>query len=195
VDLNLVRAVGATRPLPGEADNGDAWLALRQDNLYRVAVIDGLGHGPGAAAASEQAVRSLEATLALSPAEAIRRCHTSLGGTRGAVMGVADFDLQSGTLSYAAVGNTDAILWQAGQAQRLISYRGIVGSVLPRVRSVELPLAGSWRLLMHTDGVMERFDPLAELPAAGGSDDWADDFLQRWARPTDDATVVLVTGA
>jgi hypothetical protein len=75
----------------------------------------------------------------------------------------------------------------------LTPYRGIIGSVIPTIRSVALPLTAAWLLVLHTDGVSSRF-ALEELP------DWhhcepqmlAETILQAWGRQTDDATVLVI---
>ena len=78
-------------------------------------------------------------------------------------MAVADIDLQSRTLIFASIGNIDGIVEQNGKIHRLISYRGIVGATLPTVRAFEFTLTDCWSLLLHSDGIMGRFDPAAEL--------------------------------
>jgi serine phosphatase RsbU (regulator of sigma subunit) len=164
----------------------------RHDGVCRIAVIDGLGHGPIAAAVARSATDALVARPALTPGDAIQACHHALHGTRGAVLSIAAIDLDSGELTYAGVGNVEVQLWLGGQTQRLIAYRGIVGVTLPTVRSFVVPLEGEWLLLLHTDGVSARFaveslpeftDPASESLAAA--------VLAGWGRETDDATVVV----
>ena len=182
----------ATRPHPAERENGDAWVVHQQENVWRVAVIDGLGHGPEAAFAAQAAVQALDAKPTAEPAAAIYTCHAALVGTRGAALSVARIDLEAARLTYAGIGNVEAHLWQGGSRQRPISYRGIVGSVMRTVRSFEIPLDGPWLLALHSDGLSTRL----EIPAPG--DAWndpqalADALLAQWARPSDDATVVVL---
>ncbi|HWE62357.1 MAG TPA: SpoIIE family protein phosphatase [Chloroflexota bacterium] len=158
----------------------------------RVAVIDGLGHGPAAAAAAQRATDTLIAYPALSPGEAVQACHHALHGTRGAVVSIAGIDPGAGQLTYAGVGNVEAQLWQHGRTQRLIAYRGIVGQSLPPVRPYVVSLEREWLLLLHTDGVSARFavETLPEFtgPTPGSL---ATAVLAGWGRDTDDATVVV----
>ena len=183
----------AARPHPSEHVNGDAWVVHHEAGVWRIAVIDGLGHGPDAARAAQAAVAALDARPHADPAAAIYACHDALIGTRGAAMSVARIDLVAAQLTYAGIGNVEAHLWQGGARHRPISYRGIVGSVMRTVRSFEVPLEGPWLLALHSDGVSSRL----EIPAPG--DAWADPqaladaLLARWARQTDDATVVVAT--
>jgi serine phosphatase RsbU (regulator of sigma subunit) len=187
-----VALAAATRPRRGETANGDAWAAHWHAGVCRVAVIDGLGHGPAAEQAASVALSVLGAAPDLGPAEALAACHAALAATRGAAMSIARIDPARSRLTYAGVGNVEAQLWLGGRLQRPIVHRGIVGAALPRVRALDFGLPDDWCLLMHTDGVSARFalDALApftrrDLQAL------ADAVLCGWGRPTDDATVVV----
>ncbi|HET7543132.1 MAG TPA: phosphoserine phosphatase, partial [Polyangiaceae bacterium] len=75
-------------PKLGERVNGDAVLVRRDATRERtlLAVVDGLGHGPGAAEASARAVKELEtSSLSASVLELMTSVHQALRGTRGAV--------------------------------------------------------------------------------------------------------------
>jgi serine phosphatase RsbU (regulator of sigma subunit) len=183
----------ASRPHPTETVNGDTWAIDWHDGACRIAVVDGLGHGPQAAAAALAAREALAAHPDLLPAAALMLLHTALRGTRGAAISIAHVDPASGSLTYAGVGNVEARLWQDGKAQRLLAYRGIVGSVLPTVRAFTSPLTAPWLLALHTDGVSARFELEATAPAALQAA--ADDLLACWGRGTDDATIVLAAPA
>jgi serine phosphatase RsbU (regulator of sigma subunit) len=183
----------ATRPYPGETANGDAWSVQWTENACRIAVIDGLGHGPAAAAAARAATDTLAAHPDLAPDEALRLCHQALAGTRGAAISIARIEPAGARLIYAGVGNIEARLWQAAGLQRPIAYRGIVGATLRTIRPFELRLEPQWLLFVHTDGVSARFEPEG-LSAFTWRDPQrlADEVLRGWGRPTDDATVVVV---
>lgn len=186
----------AARPHPAETVNGDAAAVHWVDGVCRITVLDGLGHGPEAADASARALEVLDAHPDLVPAEAIRRCHGALIGTRGAVMSVARLDLARRELAYAGVGNIEAHLWQAGRRERPIAYRGIVGSVLPTIRTFTLALADDWTFILHSDGVSARLDPeLAVTHPSWQPQALADAILARYARVSDDATVAVARPA
>jgi serine phosphatase RsbU (regulator of sigma subunit) len=182
----------ASRPYPGESVSGDAWGADWRDGRCRIAVIDGLGHGPAAAAAATQALAALAAEPALAPDAALRRCHAALRHSRGAAMAVAWIDVPAARLVWAGVGNIEARLWNAGGGEWLATDRGIVGAAMPRLHPIERRLAADWRLLIHTDGISNRFTLDATCPAPDRLDDLVAGILARWGRATDDATVVAI---
>jgi serine phosphatase RsbU (regulator of sigma subunit) len=191
----------ASRPHPGETANGDAWRMDRWQSWTRVTVVDGLGHGPAAAAASEAALRALAERPDLGPAEALSRCHDALRGTRGAAVSIASIDPKGGRLQFAGVGNVEGVLWQAGGREQLLTRRGIVGGTLPSVRMYEHALDGTWAIILHTDGVSQRFVAM-DLPELQQRDQahpldpqaLADRIMREWGRSTDDATVVVIAG-
>jgi serine phosphatase RsbU (regulator of sigma subunit) len=189
-DRPLAIAVAA-RPYPGETVSGDAWQVDWDGAVCRIAVIDGLGHGPEAAAAASAAVGALATKPALNPVDAVHCCHDALKGTRGAALLVASIDLSRGQLIVAGAGNVEGRLCQNGGAKQLMTDRGIVGSVLPRVRPVELELASDWLFLICTDGIRQRFDPQSLLDESLGGKALAQAVLDGWGRPTDDATVLV----
>lgn len=191
-----VKVAAATRSYPGETANGDAWAVQRHAGTYRIAVIDGLGHGPAAAAAAAAALRCLGRTPGLDPAASLLACHAALAGTRGAAISVVTIDPVGGRLSFAGVGNVEARLWSAGTAHRPMVYRGIVGAAVPTVRAFNFPLADDWLLVVHTDGIQLRNEP-ETLPAFAARDAQAlaDSILARWGRETDDATALVVVPA
>jgi serine phosphatase RsbU (regulator of sigma subunit) len=190
-----VIVAAASRPYPGETTNGDAWQVDWQGERCRIAVIDGLGHGPAAALAASAAREALGRAPELLPDEGLRVCHRALANTRGAAISIASIDVVEHRLIYAGVGNVDGDLWQFGRREHLVAYRGIVGVVLPTLRSFSFPLPPEWLVVMHTDGVRAHFN-LQGLSEARLADpqQLAEEILRTWARPTDDATVVVARG-
>ncbi len=91
-----VRAGGVNVPYGGAEYSGDAWAWVGAQDRVTLMLADGLGHGPDAADASTAAVRALHDAAGLPPAEALRRLHGALSGTRGAAVAVAQVDLAEG---------------------------------------------------------------------------------------------------
>ncbi|HEX5416648.1 MAG TPA: SpoIIE family protein phosphatase [Chloroflexota bacterium] len=189
----LVTVAAATRNFPGEKVSGDAWQVDWSGEICRIAVVDGLGHGPAAAEAAGRAIAALAAHPELGPVEAIQTCHRALVGTRGAAMSVVSIDPGAMRLIFAGLGNVDAHLW-LHRRQRLSADRGIVGSLLRTLHPITFDLTPNWFLAIHSDGISSRFEvtpPQLRTPAYLTA--LADQVLQRWARPTDDATIVVAS--
>jgi serine phosphatase RsbU (regulator of sigma subunit) len=191
VDRSVVVAVAA-RPHPREIVNGDSWSVDWHDELCRVCVIDGLGHGPEAAEAAERARSFLRAHPGLDPAQSLEHCHRELKPTRGAAIAVVSIDPIRAQLTFAGIGNVEARLWQADRVQRFASVRGIVGRPPRRARPLHAELKSGWLFLLHSDGIKMTYVRDADFPRQ--TDDpqrLADEILSRGARPTDDATVLI----
>jgi serine phosphatase RsbU (regulator of sigma subunit) len=187
-----IEIASAGRPHPNETVNGDACSVGWRDEHCRIAVVDGLGHGPAAAEAAQRALATLGARPDLPLVEAVGDCHEALHSTRGAALTIVDIDCASMRLSHVGVGNVEARVWSPVREQRLSPARGIVGNVLPRLQSAELDLPEDWILVIYTDGISGRFtldvmlgEQLAALPDITAS------LLADWSRATDDATVVI----
>jgi phosphoserine phosphatase RsbX len=183
--------VAAKTPL-GESESGDRHLVKSIGHRVLVAVVDGLGRGPEAAAAARAAIDALERHDDASVPDLFATSHRALVGTRGAVLSLAVVDPQAGSLTWAGVGNVLGILRQRGQAavRGLATRGGIVGAELPRIEPATLALSGDDTLIFATDGVRVGFvDGLS-----GPSDDpkrQAADLLARFGRENDDALVLV----
>lgn len=186
----------AALTLPGETYSGDLYLVKGVSGGALVAVVDGLGHGEEAATAARTAVATLEQHADDTVAALLERCHWALKGTRGVVMSVAHIDPHERALTWAGVGNVEALLIHGAPAPRaaagrtsLVTRGGIVGSELPPVRAQRLPLATGDLLLLATDGVREGF--VDGLPLDGPAQRLADQILARHQKGTDDALVLV----
>lgn len=183
----------AGRAYPNEPVSGDAHAIHWTGNRCRIAVIDGLGHGIEAAEAAACAVQTLDAHPLADPRTALERCHVALHGTRGAAISIAQIDLDRQEITYAGIGNVEAHVWQAGRHERLIAYRGIVGSAMRTIRTFTTPIEGAWTLLLHSDGLSARADIHAlGLPLTADPTALAEALLERYGRQLDDALAVVV---
>lgn len=167
-DQDAVRSpVGhLTRTLRGESVCGDVVAHRPTRTGWLLLVADGLGHGPLAAEASGRAAEVFEAGTSDDPADLVQRMHGALTGTRGAAVTVARVDVSSRTVTHAGVGNiTGRLLSTGGRPRTLVSQPGIVGHRLPRVRAQQQPLDDADLLVLHSDGLTEKWDA-ASLPSA-----------------------------
>ncbi len=142
-------STGWPAPQPGE---GTAVLVM---------LCDGLGHGPLAARAAEAAVRAFRDSRSTMPEQAIQEVHQALRGTRGAAVAVARIEPQTRRLLFCGVGNIAATLIGPDSRVGLMSHPGIVGHQMRSMRTFEQPLSPGSALVMHTDGLTERWSPSA----------------------------------
>jgi negative regulator of sigma-B (phosphoserine phosphatase) len=188
---SLEWGVAASMP-PGESESGDLHLVKSIGSRVLVAVVDGLGRGPEAAAAARAAIDTLERNGESTLPGLLAACHRALAGTRGAVLSLALVDPAAGALTWAGVGNVAGVLLQrgpTGHARGLAARGGIVGGELPRVEPETLALSGDDTLIFATDGINGGFAD--ELPPNDDPKRQAAAILARYGRPNDDALVVV----
>jgi anti-sigma regulatory factor (Ser/Thr protein kinase) len=150
-------AAGITRAMTGEEVCGDGWAARRRDGRTLVLLCDGLGHGPLAARATEEALRAFRDAPEEAPGAVLRRLHQAINHTRGAAGVVALLDPDAGQLRYAGIGNIAGTLLHPDGRQGLISQPGIVGSQVRNLREITYPLPAGAVLVLHSDGVNDRW--------------------------------------
>lgn len=145
-------------PITGETICGDAWGIRREGQKITVLLADGLGHGPLAATASEAASMVLVNNSSATAGEALHNAHKALQGTRGAAVGVACLDVDTGQSTFAGAGNIAGCILDNGNTHHLISHNGIVGSNLRKVQEFHSPWSAEALLIMHSDGVKTRWN-------------------------------------
>lgn len=152
-------AAGLTRPLLGETVSGDAYAVREHDGRRQVLVSDGLGHGGLAALASHEAVRTFISRPIVPPAATVEELHRALGHTRGAALAVAELDAAAGVVRYAGLGNiAGTVLGPDGNRRGMISMPGIAGHQRRQIREYDYPLIPGSVVVMHTDGVVDRWN-------------------------------------
>ncbi|MFC4608194.1 ATP-binding SpoIIE family protein phosphatase [Streptomyces maoxianensis] len=220
--LGATVASGVTRPISGETSCGDAW-AVRVDPgtqqvglpadgrggftsgqpesdptapALLVMLCDGLGHGPLAALAADAAVKAFRQSRMRRPDDLLRDIHTALRGTRGGAVAVARVEPAAQRLLYCGIGNVSGFLIGPDSRSGLMSAPGIVGQQMRSLRTFELPLPQGGALVMHSDGLSERWAPqdmpglLRHTPAV-----IAGQLLREAAVRRDDAGIVVIKGA
>lgn len=185
----------AGRPVPGEYTSGDRGIAVDIDGEAALfGVLDGLGHGPAAAAAALRALDALTHARTERLEVLIQLCHRVLAGTRGAAMTLARVDFADNTLSWTGVGNVSAnlIAKDAAGVHIRSSARlaaGIVGYRIPEIRPAQvLPLRTGDLLVIATDGITE--EHLDHIDFAASATDIAEETLTKYAKESDDAMVL-----
>jgi Stage II sporulation protein E (SpoIIE) len=162
--VDAIDIAGITRPIPTEDVCGDALAGRDGDGGRHIFMIaDGLGHGPLAAAAAQEAVRGFYETDETAPRLVFAGIHERLGHTRGAALVVAAVDPDFRQLSVVGVGNISGFIVREGRRRPVISYPGIVGHHVAAVRQLDFDIDDEAILVFHSDGLRDTWD-LARVP-------------------------------
>lgn len=84
--------------------------------------------------------------------------HRALRGTRGAAVAIARLE-SDGRVLFCGVGNITATLLTATSRANLLSHPGITGHQMHRLRTHEYRLPAQGMLVMHSDGLSDRWSP------------------------------------
>ena len=182
------------RPLPGELCAATTRRARRRDGAALFGVIDGLGHGEAAAAASLRAAEAVESGRSEPLDVLMQRCHRDLTETRGVAMTLARVDFETDTLSWIGIGNVTADLvakHPTGVEVRssALLAAGIVGYRIPQTLStIRCRSAPGDLLIISSDGIAE--DHLDSIDFAAHATTIAEQLVDRYGKETDDALVL-----
>ena len=182
----MVKAGVAAVALEGQTASGDRGIFLTFPGGAVIAAIDGLGHGEHASTAAAAAVDALSEDPAQPVDELVRRCHTKLRHTRGAVMTLASF--VRGAMTWVGVGNVDGILVRATGVEGVNTRGGIVGYQLPPLTPRRFDVEPGDTLVLATDGIRHGFRALVDRREPQTI---ADAILAGFSKATDDACVVV----
>jgi anti-sigma regulatory factor (Ser/Thr protein kinase) len=181
-------------PVHGEIVCGDGYFLQSEPAHSIYMLVDGLGHGEGAAEAASEAVATVSRFQKERATEIIVRTHDALKKTRGAAMSVAIVDHARMVMTYAGIGNVSAVLLNGQSSRSLISQNGTLGAVLPRVpQEYTFPISRETILLMFPDGLTTKTSPTsypglqARHPAL-----IAGVLFRDFSRRRDDATIMIV---
>ncbi len=193
--LRLIEWGFATMPLKGQAISGDSYIIKPFPNGILMAVVDGLGHGYEAAAASEIAIATLD-TYAHEPViPLVKRCHEVLKGTRGVVMSIASFNSLDKAMTWLGVGNIEGILLREDvnavpSRKSLLLRGGVLGYQLPPLKESVIPVLPGDTLIFATDGIRSGFEK--EIKPSDEPQQIANSIMAQFNRGTDDALVLVV---
>ena len=190
----LLKRIGVwSRPHYRESVNGDAYFFESRKERSLFAVIDGLGHGPGAKEAAEVALDSLAEWMGENVDEVLLAVHDALRATRGAVMGAAIIDRAEGLVHYAGVGNISVRAFETPRHFHPIPTNGTLGARLGKIRVWSERWAEGASLIMASDGLSETWDISSYPELLRRSPQLLAGILMRdYGRMADDATVLVV---
>jgi phosphoserine phosphatase RsbX len=144
-------------PLEPEG-SGDAYMMDASPHVAFLAVVDGLGHGREAAAASRLALDLLAGNRGEDLPAAVSGCHDGLRNTRGVVLALARIEGSVGRLTWLSIGNIHGVLQRAdSRGESLIARRGVVGRRLPPLHASIVSIAPGDLLVLATDGIHADF--------------------------------------
>jgi phosphoserine phosphatase RsbX len=177
-----------------EAQSGDLHVVAAFPDGVLVGLLDGLGHGPEAAAASRAALPVLNDHAGDSLLRLVERCHDALRKTRGAAMSLASFRASDSSMTWVGVGNVEGVLLRrrstAERPDEALGMRGgVVGYRLPSLRSATRLVSRGDIVILATDGIRDGF--AAGLPVEDRPQEIAESIVARFAKATDDAHVVV----
>jgi anti-sigma regulatory factor (Ser/Thr protein kinase) len=179
--------------LRGETECGDAWRIVVERQRISVLVVDGLGHGPDAAAAATAATTTF-LQFANGPIEAaIVALDAAMHETRGAALSVVVIETALRRAKFSGTGNVDGRVLSGGATEHLVPQNGIVGHGMPTPRSINVAWPAGARLVLHSDGILPRWRAEAyEAQTAVHPALLAGLIYRDFARDRDDATVLVL---
>lgn len=152
-----------TQQKSGEAVCGDGWTVVQGRGRVVVLVVDGLGHGPDAAAAARAAVESVEKNAQREAADIIDAVHNALRPTRGGAGAVALVQPESELCVFCGIGNIAASIRGGGGSRAMVSHNGTLGHQVRKIQEFQYPFPKGSLLVMHSDGIATHWD-LAAYP-------------------------------
>ena len=188
-----IRASDWTVPGPDRRGAGPAPAFPGAGQALLVMLSDGLGHGPLAEMATRAAVRAFRAGRGQSPEEVMTEILQALAGTRGAAVAVARIEPDQERVFFCGVGNISGAIVTSESKSSLTSLPGIAGHQIRTLRTFTHPLPAVGALVMHSDGLTERWNPQA-LPGVlqHSATVIAGHLLRSAGKHHDDASVVVV---
>lgn len=147
----------AVSAIPGETVSGDAWAFRSYATGGVLMVADGLGHGPDAAAAAQEAVCVMRESQTSSPTQLAEYVHQALVSTRGAAIGIADISIKTTQVAFAGIGNISASVVAGGASRAMVSHYGTAGATAQRIAEFIYPFTLPGIVILHSDGVSSRW--------------------------------------
>lgn len=179
---------------PRERDCGDGYRIQYdpEKKLFRILVLDGLGHGTDAHFAAQVGIRTYSESAESRPSHVLEEIHRALQKTRGAVGMAISFDMHRQKLLYSGVGNISGRLTAFEKPVSLVSSNGTLGYTISTVREYETDWGRGQLLILHSDGIPARWD-LAAYPGIERHDPvlLAACLYRDFDRTTDDVTVIV----
>jgi serine/threonine protein phosphatase PrpC len=180
------------RAKQGQSVSGDVYVVREYaEGCVLISVIDGLGGGSEAERAARLAAQTLEQYPDYPLQDLIRRSHTALHSTRGAVIGLLRLELASSHATYVGVGNIGVQVYSR-QPIKPISKNGILGFRLPTLLELRYVYDPGDIFVLYSDGVSSNFAQDGKIDIKQQPQRMAEQILSTYGKQTDDATVVAI---
>jgi negative regulator of sigma-B (phosphoserine phosphatase) len=180
------------RAKQGQSISGDVYVVREYgEGQVLISIIDGLGGGSEAERAARLAAQLLEQYPDLPLQELIRRSHTALHSTRGAVIGILRLEQASNQVTYVGVGNIGVQVYSR-QPIKPISKNGILGFRLPSLLELRYVYDPGDIFVLYSDGVSSSFAQDNKIDIKQPPQRMAEQILETYGKHIDDATVVAV---
>jgi anti-sigma regulatory factor (Ser/Thr protein kinase) len=182
--------------MSGQTECGDSWRVVEKKGHISVLLVDGLGHGAGAAAVAATVAETFSRVANGSPDRTLASLDDAARGSRGAAASVTVIDEVARSTTFSGVGNVDGRILSNGPPTHFVPQNGIVGHTMPTIRTVPGPWPRGATLVMHSDGISAKWrlnvypGLMTAHPAL-----IAGVIYRDFARGNDDATVVVLGGA
>ncbi len=179
------------RPCSGFHVCGDGILVRRRAADTLLALSDGVGHGPHAAAATDAILAFLQHTELSDLSAILAGCDQAAAGTRGSALSLVLIAHEAGPLFHVGVGNVQTSLWTPGlRSSTLFNHNGMVGRLHKMRDALPYPTENHQLLVMHSDGISSRA-VYAEMQQWDGNLEEHADRLMAHAVGRDDASLLL----
>ena len=180
------------RAKQGQSISGDVYVVQEYaESQALISIIDGLGGGIEAEHAARLAAQLLEQYPDLPLQELIRRSHTALHSTRGAVIGLLRLEQASSQATYVGIGNIGVQVYSR-QPIKPISKNGILGFRMPSLLELRYVYDPGDIFVLYSDGVSSSFAQDNKIDIKQSPQHMAEQILATYGKYTDDATVVAV---
>jgi anti-sigma regulatory factor (Ser/Thr protein kinase) len=176
--------------MPGMNMNGDSYFIKQWNNQALLGIIDGLGHGEEAAAASKIAKEYLEQNFEIDIEQLTFGLHKRLYNTRGAAGGLVRIDKTASRLGFCGIGNIEVRII-GDPPMHPICLDGIIGVNVKKVTKFEYQHNVLKAVVLHSDGISARFDLLDYPTVCQEPQKVAERILAEWGKEQDDATIII----
>ena len=178
-----------SRPIRSEVICGDTYVIVEKNECTLVALADGLGHGPEAAAASRafcDLVREFSGSL---PTRIFAEASAAMAKTRGAAASLLRLDRTSQNVVFTGVGNVE-MRAVSRDPMHPICTPGIVGRRVRKIQPMSYNTHPGDLFVLFTDGISSRFSlpDFSHLPCQA----LVEKLLADFGKPHDDAACAAV---